>query len=176
MKDYSIQTRLCCTRGRPAPYAEEMVRIVRTFLRALTLACPNCGGRGLFRGYFNMKHRCPTCNLNFDRNPGSYIGGIGLNTVFSFFVLAMAVIVTFVVTPDDTPLWQLLIFPLAIALIVPLVFFPFSKSLWVSFEYLASPPRAEDFASKANEDTPSRGDASPSSNKTKTEPPAGGSH
>lgn len=117
----------------------------------MTLACPHCGGRGNFTGYFNMRRRCQTCNLDFDRNPGSYIGGIGLNTVFSFVVLAVAVVLTFVVTGDDTPLWQLLVVPLAVAVIVPLIFFPFSKSIWIAFEYLAAPPRAENYKTSPEE-------------------------
>lgn len=135
-----------------------MIRIVRTFGRALTLACPHCGGRGNFTGYFNMRRRCQTCNLDFDRNPGSYIGGIGLNTVFSFIILAIAVVLTFVFTGDDTPLWQLLVFPLAVALVVPLIFFPFSKSIWIAFEYLAAPPRAEDYAAPREDAKANDGD------------------
>lgn len=154
-----------------AVYAMPMLRIVRTFMRGLTLACPHCGGRGNFTGYFNMRRRCKTCNLDFDRNPGSYIGGIGLNTVFSFIVLAIAVVMTFVLTGDDTPLWQLLVFPLAIAVIIPLLFFPFSKSIWLAFEYLAAPPRAEDYASKGDETPSEDAGANPAPAKTPTNPP-----
>jgi len=47
---------------RPWPSRSRMV------LRAFTLRCPRCGGRGIWRTWFKMKHACPTCGLVDKRN------------------------------------------------------------------------------------------------------------
>src|SRR3712207_6921761 len=52
-------------------------------LRALTLRCPRCGGRGILRNWFNLKHHCPSCDLVFNRGEsGDYwLGGYNVNFI-----------------------------------------------------------------------------------------------
>ncbi len=57
------------------------------------MACPACGQRGLFRRWFSMAEDCPRCGLHFERIEGHWIGAIGINTIVSFAVLGIVVIV-----------------------------------------------------------------------------------
>lgn len=87
-----------------------------------------------------MQLSCPSCSLDFERHPGSFIGGVGLNTVVSFVALIVAIIAAFVVIGEDGTLLELVLAPLAVAAIVPLAFYPFSKIIWVGIEYVIAPP------------------------------------
>ena len=87
-----------------------------------------------------MRLSCPTCQLDFERHPGSFIGGVGLNTVVSFLALIAAIIAAFVVIGEDGTRTQLVLGPLGGAAVVPLVFYPFSKIIWVGIEYVIAPP------------------------------------
>jgi len=87
-----------------------------------------------------MRLSCPECELDFDRNPGTFIGAIGLNTMVSFAAVVVAIGVAFAVTTEPRNVLSVLLPPLLVGTIVPLVFFPFSKTIWIAAEYVVDPP------------------------------------
>ena len=76
---------------------------VRMLWRGLTLACPVCGGRGLFRrwGLFAMRERCPGCDLKFERMEGHWLGAVAVNTVVSATAVILAVVAAMLVWGTD---------------------------------------------------------------------------
>ena len=110
------------------------------YLLAVRRRCPRCGSGHIFDGWFTMKHSCPECELDFERNPGAFIGGIGLNTMVSFGAIVLAIVLSFVLTGEDRSILAVLAAPIAVAAIVPLLFFPYSKTLWLAFELISTPP------------------------------------
>ena len=110
------------------------------FARAITLRCPHCGGRGLFRHWFAMKEACPTCGLSLTIS--NSVGANLLNLVAAEFLL-MIVLATVLVSSWPNPPWDLLQYgaPL-LMLIAPLALYPVSKSLFVAFD-LALHPSAQ---------------------------------
>lgn len=106
--------------------------------RALRLRCILCGSNGVFRGW-RMAERCPRCNLKFEREQGQFVGAVGINTIVSFGAILIALILGFVITwPDPQPI-PILIEVVAVALIVPALFFPMSKGIWGTFDLLTEP-------------------------------------
>lgn len=89
-----------------------------------------------------MHERCPQCGLYFERNPGAFIGGIGVNTVVTFALLLVTLVASFALLGEDAGWVQLLTAPVVVAAIVPLVFFPASKMLWVAIELILIPDDA----------------------------------
>jgi len=87
-----------------------------------------------------MRLTCPNCELDFDRNPGTFIGAIGLNTMVSFGAIVVAIGLAFALTSEPRNIWLVLAAPVLVGMIVPIVFFPFSKTLWVAAEYIVDPP------------------------------------
>lgn len=85
---------------------------------------------------------CPNCALDFDRNPGTFIGAIGLNTMVSFGAIVVAIAVGFGVTTEPRSVVSVLLAPLLVGALVPVAFFPFSKTLWVATELVVDPPDA----------------------------------
>lgn len=111
----------------------------RLLLRGLTLACPACGARGHFRHWIRMKERCHRCGLVFERIEGHWIGAIGLNTIVSFGVLLVSLIISVALTLPDIPIVPLMVGNVALAVVVPVLFFPASRTLWTAVDVAMRP-------------------------------------
>ena len=109
------------------------------FGRGLTMACPGCGTRGLFRRWFIMSEDCPRCGLHFERIEGHWIGAIGINTVVSFAVLGLVVIIGAILTYPDGSTLRLILIAVASAVAGPTLFYPMSKTLWTAIDIMMRP-------------------------------------
>ena len=98
----------------------------------------------MFRSWFRMADRCPTCGLATDREVGHWIGAVGINTIVSFGVLALVLIIGFVATYPDIAVVPLLVASLAVAVLVPLMVWPYSQTLWMAIDLMMRPVRAEE--------------------------------
>ncbi len=109
----------------------------RTLLyRGATRACPACGQRKLFGWGLTIKEDCPRCGLHFERIEGHWIGAIGMNTIVSFFMILVYLIVGLVATFPDFPVKELVIFGVAVAIIHPILFQPTAQTLWSAIDIL----------------------------------------
>lgn len=110
--------------------------------RALTLRCPHCGGRGLFRHWFAMEEKCPTCGLSLTIS--NSVGANLLNLVTAEFLLMGALATTMILTWPDPP-WTFLQYgaPL-LMLVAPLLLYPLSKIVFVAFDLSLHPSAAPD--------------------------------
>lgn len=101
------------------------------------LRCPNCGRRGVFRHWFAMRERCPSCQC--DLASGNRVGANLLNLVAAEGVMAL-ILVTVTVRSWPNPPWTLLQFGAPVLMIVlPLLFFPFSKLSFVAIDLAMHP-------------------------------------
>ncbi len=112
--------------------------------RGLTMGCPACGQRGLFRRWFTMADECPKCGLHFERIEGHWIGAIGINTIVSFAVLGIVVIVGVILTYPDGSTLRLILIAAAAGLIGPTLFYPMSKTLWTAIDVGMRPLEAHE--------------------------------
>jgi uncharacterized protein (DUF983 family) len=121
-----------------------MTRRITLFARALTLRCPHCGARHVLRHWFAMKEICPTCGLALAA--GNRVGAQVLN-LFASEVSLMIVLVTVVVRTWPNPPYDLLqwLAPLMM-LIAPLLFYPFSKLVFVAIDLAMHPGAVPDVA------------------------------
>ena len=117
--------------------------------RALLLRCPNCGGRGLFEGFFTMKPRCPTCGILLERGESDYfLGGYTLNLIAVEILLAFGFLVVVVVTWPNPP-WDGLMWGGVILSVLGAVFcYPFAKTTWLAVDLMFRPPHREDFITR----------------------------
>ena len=105
--------------------------------RSLRLRCPACGGDRLFESLFRMRSQCSKCSLPFDREPGFYLGAIYFN--YGLTALTVAIfypVVTFTGLMDRQ---VALAIGLAFALLFPIWFFRYARSLWLGFDQLFDP-------------------------------------
>jgi uncharacterized protein (DUF983 family) len=115
--------------------------------RALRLRCPPCGRGRLFRGWFTVLPRCPVCGFGFERDEREdyWLGAFLLNFLVTETLFAVLGAVVLVATWDD-PAWTLLIWlGVSQMIVTPIVFYPFSKALWLAADLVFRPPTPADF-------------------------------
>jgi uncharacterized protein (DUF983 family) len=125
---------------------------VTAFLRGLTRRCPRCGSSGLFGGWFTIRDRCPRCRLRLQREEGGFLGAMTINYVVTAAIWLVVLVAWLVVDLPDVHVAALTIASIAIAVLVPLLFFPFAKTVWAAVDYLvyrSSPEYARDAAERS---------------------------
>lgn len=129
--------------GVPRPRART------TLGRGVRLLCPACGRSPIFRGWFAMHDRCPTCGRRFNRAPGYLLGSIYINYGVTA-TLVVAVYFTLYFTETLTGK-QLLVALTAFSIVFPLWFFRYARSLWIAFDEQWDPwPNEEEARREAN--------------------------
>jgi uncharacterized protein (DUF983 family) len=118
--------------------------LTRLLGRGLSLRCPVCGGGGLFRRWFTMVERCPRCDFRLERIEGHWLGALGMNTIVSFAAVLVALVAAFALTYPDGSVALALGVVVATAVIVPLVFYPVSKTLWSAIDLAMRPLEPDD--------------------------------
>jgi hypothetical protein len=103
-------------------------------------ACP-----GLFQRWFTLRLRCPRCNFALEeRIEGHWLGSLGLNTIVSLTALFVTMGVGVAVAYPDGTLGPLLAVSVTVAVVVPLAFYPFSKTLWSAIDLAMRPLEPDD--------------------------------
>jgi len=111
------------------------------FPRALLLHCPLCGGGAIFKSWFALRDRCPTCGFLFARGEHGYqIGSMALDLVVPLILWFFGFFGTLIATWPNPP-WDLLQWG-SIAFMVgfPLLFYPMSHTLAIALDMLVRPP------------------------------------
>jgi uncharacterized protein (DUF983 family) len=105
--------------------------------RAWRLRCPRCGQGWLFKNWIAMHPHCPWCELKYEREPGYFLGSIYINygltamlVTISYFTLLFSKVVS-----AQTALWIVAAF----ALLFPIFFFRYARSLWLGFDHFWDP-------------------------------------
>ncbi|HKY68828.1 MAG TPA: DUF983 domain-containing protein [Acidimicrobiales bacterium] len=118
--------------------------VPRLLLRGLARRCPLCGGGHLFRRWFTIVDRCPRCGFRLERIEGHWLGALGLNSIVSFAAVLLAVVVGFIVTYEDESATVAVGLIVATAIVVPLAFYPVSKTLWSAIDLAMRPLEPDD--------------------------------
>jgi len=125
------------TRARERTKAKE-AGAFKAFSRGLVRHCPRCGGGNLFHTWFKIRERCPRCGFRLEREEGGFLGAMTINYAITAVVWLAVFVVWLVVDLPDVHVLQLTLVSLAIAVLVPLAFWPFSKTLWSVVDYLVT--------------------------------------
>ena len=122
-------------------------RMVR---RALLLRCPWCGARRTFiRRWLGKHERCRTCGIRWRREEGFELGAVTVNTVLTFIVLTAAMTVGFVTTSPDIPVASMVLALIGVAVLMPIVIYPFTFTIWLALDLAVHRPDAAELAKAA---------------------------
>ncbi len=114
--------------------------------RALRLRCPTCGGGPLFHSWLRMRDRCPTCGMRLERGEDGYIVGAYMFNIMAAELSGGAIFLLVLAATWPDPPWNLLLWGGgALMIILPFLFYPFSKTLFLAFDLLLRPASDEDF-------------------------------
>lgn len=100
--------------------------------------CPRCGERRIWDGWFALKTRCPSCDLRFEGELGGFLGAMTLNYAAAFLAWGAMLGVTLAFTVPDVPVLELILGSVVVLVLVPLWFYPRSKSIWAGVEFLVA--------------------------------------
>ncbi len=98
-----------------------------------------CGQGHLFRRWFSMAPACPGCGLIFRRAPGHWLGSWFLNVILVQVVLVVGIPLLVAFTWPARLSWPGLALVVAMAIVVPVAFFPFSRTLWTAIDLVMRP-------------------------------------
>ena len=122
---------------RPAPRLRE-VGTLRVFVRGARKRCPRCGERRIFDSWFTLKPLCPTCGLRFEREEGGFLGAMALNYAVAIIFWLVVMVVGIALTVPVVPVAPLLAASIGVVTLVPVWFYPRSKTLWAAIEFLVA--------------------------------------
>lgn len=94
----------------------------------------------LYASPFKIREYCEYCDLRFEREQGYFIGSIYINVIATESVLLLTLLIYGVAT--GTVNEKILAVLVVLAIIVPLVFYHHSKSLWLCFDHILNPPES----------------------------------
>jgi uncharacterized protein (DUF983 family) len=110
--------------------------VAKKFLRALALRCPRCGSGGILRHWFKMRDQCPTCGLALERGESSdfWIGAYVFNLAGGE-LLAIGIPIIWLIKSSPNPPWgRIQALAIVLAVVMPLLLFPFSRTLWLAWD------------------------------------------
>lgn len=116
----------------------------RLLWRGATRRCPLCGQGGLFRRWVDMQPRCPRCNFSLDRVEGHWMGSMGLNIIVTFAALLLTLVIGIALTQPRIPAVPLIAAGAVVSIVVPVVFFPVSRTLWSAIDLAMRPLEPDD--------------------------------
>jgi uncharacterized protein (DUF983 family) len=125
-------------RDLPPPSVSRFLKLIG---RALTRRCPHCGGRGIFRSYWSLRQACPHCGYAFAREEGYFLGGYAVNLIVAE-VLGLGAVLYLIFQTDLSLIAQEAI-AIGAAIGLPVLFYPFSRTLWMAVDLMFDPENRE---------------------------------
>jgi uncharacterized protein (DUF983 family) len=116
------------------------VSFARMLGRAVRLRCPRCGGRRAWlRGWFGRLDRCRTCGYRYERQEGFMLGSLTVNMILTLGAILAVLVVGMVVTYPDIAVVPIVLACIAVAVLVPLLVYPFTSTIWAAIDLAMHP-------------------------------------
>lgn len=123
------------------------------FAKGLRLRCPRCGEGQMFAGMFKMRSECGSCRFRFEREAGYFVGAMYINYGITVFVAFAGYFGLDYFTPipflPNFILWG------TFCALFPIFFFRYSRSLWLSLDYIFNPSEPSDSQQEKTRQPPS---------------------
>jgi uncharacterized protein (DUF983 family) len=117
--------------------------------RGLLRKCPWCGDRrAYFTGWFTKQRACRNCGTPWRRGDvGFELGAATVNTIITFGVIIVAGGVAMISTAPDIPTVRIVTGLVIAAVVVPVLIYPVTYTLWQAFDLAMRPPEPGDLPS-----------------------------
>ncbi|HEY4606211.1 MAG TPA: DUF983 domain-containing protein [Acidimicrobiia bacterium] len=116
--------------------------------RALRRGCPRCGDTA-FSSFFDLKEHCGRCGLRFEREQGYWVGALIINTTVTFASFLVLFVGGMVAFWPVVPWAALMGVTVGVNAVLPILFYPLSKTLWIAFELSWHPLEAREIEQAA---------------------------
>lgn len=103
--------------------------------------CPRCDGKSVFKSRYRLHAYCPDCGLPLEHEDGWSLGAIPLNYTIACVFWILPVGILFLL--GWIPITAALVLAGLGAVILPVLTYRFSKSLWIGIYYAVLPHEAD---------------------------------
>lgn len=107
--------------------------------RGLRKRCAVCGSGHLFDRWFRMQSHCPRCGTRFEREAGFFVGALFVNFALTEVVMFLWLAGVTVATIPHPPVRWLIGGSVVICVVLPVLLYPFSKTLWFAIHIAMQP-------------------------------------
>ena len=107
--------------------------------RAIRRRCPHCGSSGVFSGFWKLPPYCRRCGHRFERESGYWVGAVIFNTALAIGSFLLTFGLVLLVTWPDVPWDWLAPVTVAVTALVPILLYPWSKTLWMAYDLYVIP-------------------------------------
>lgn len=122
--------------------------------RGIFLRCPVCGKGELFRSAFGMHQQCPVCHFTYEREEGYFTSAIAIDLVVSELIVT-AIALPLAANPG-IPIITALLWCIPLAVLLPVIFYRHSRSLWMSMDHFLHPAPGSGFIHQFQPSEPER--------------------
>jgi uncharacterized protein (DUF983 family) len=129
--------------------ARKTPSLSQSVMHALARRCPVCGIGKPFLSWFRMSERCPHCGFRYERESGYWVGAIIINTAVTEGLFGILFVAVLVATLPDVAWLPVIIVGALTNVVVPTLFYPLSKTLWVAVDLALHPLRSEEMPPRA---------------------------
>ena len=84
--------------------------------------------------FFDLAETCPECGLRFEREEGYWVGAMIINTIVTFGSFLVFFVGGTLLTWPDVPWGALMAVTIGANVLIPILFYPVSKTVWVGME------------------------------------------
>jgi len=107
--------------------------------RGVVMRCARCGAGGIFRTYYRIHPTCRGCGMRFERESGEWTGALMIIIAFTEILFAAWFGLGMWFTWPDVPWTLLLVGGIALNIVVPVAFYPWSQAVWIGLHYAFVP-------------------------------------
>lgn len=110
--------------------------------------CPWCGDpKAFFTGWFAKRDQCRACGVPWRRGyEGFELGAMAMNAVVTLSLIVVAATVAMVATAPDFAVVPIVVGLAVGALVVPIVLYPVSYTVWQAIDVAMRPPEPHEVA------------------------------
>jgi uncharacterized protein (DUF983 family) len=119
--------------------AVEQPALGQMLWRGARKKCPVCGAGRLYTRWLRMAERCPRCGFKFEREEGFFLGAFVVNVAVTEFAMLVAIVLGVALTLPDPPVLLLSVLGVVSAVLVPVLSYPFSKTVWSALDLAMHP-------------------------------------
>lgn len=101
-----------------------------------------------------MVEHCPRCGHHFERESGYWLGAVVINTTVTFALFVIIGVTMVVATWPEVPWTAVLVVTLIFNGLFPVLFYPFSKTIWVAADLAVRPLEPDERTAAAERLTP----------------------
>ena len=99
-----------------------------------------------------MRDRCPGCGYRFEREEGFFLGAYVVTLAITEGLLLLCAVlpcIFFLAANPDADLLPIVVSGLVAAVLAPLIFYPFSRTLWSAIDLILRPVHAAEPTDRA---------------------------